>query len=172
MLSFCIFYSSGDRWKGKNMETWALSSYIFLAKDRQNNNFLNKTMIMDNAGISGFQGHCLWKAAGFAGLAWQRQCLEEQQLFPPSSWVSSTALICYSHWCLGNWSQCGSCLCLQVVETKWLHSQGPEDSGLEGGLWRFIALCCPCQEEWGISTSGWANYSQASWLILLNGGKG
>lgn len=154
------------------MEIWALSSCIFLAKDRQNSSFLNKTMIMDNAGISGFQGHRLRKAAGFAGLAWQRQCSEEQQIFPPSPWVSSTVLICYSHWHLGNWSQCDSCLCLQVVETRWLHSQGPKDSGLRGGLWRFIALCCPCQEEWGISTSGWASYSQASWLILLNRGKG
>lgn len=53
---------------------------------------------MDNAGISGFQGHRLREEAGFAVPAWQKQCSGEQQLFLPSQWVSSTVHICWSQW--------------------------------------------------------------------------
>lgn len=39
---------------------------------------------MEGAGISGFQGLLLWEETGFAALAWQRECQEQQELFPAS----------------------------------------------------------------------------------------
>lgn len=57
---------------------------------------------MEGAGISGFQGLLLWEETGFAALAWQRECQEQQELFPASPGAAALD-VCWCLWITGAW---------------------------------------------------------------------
>lgn len=88
---------------------------------------------MEGAGINGFQGLLLWEEEGFAVLAWQRECQEEQQLFP------SSLDVCWCLWITGAWGagpggvQASLPMLVLTLPGAW--------GQWGGGIWGHL---CPC----------------------------
>lgn len=94
---------------------------------------------MEGAGIRGFQALLLWEEAGLQCLA--KRVAGTAAALPSSPWISSTGclLVLVDPWGLENWSQWGSAP-LPVLAHRWLHFQGPGDSGV-GAVWGHSYPC-------------------------------